>query len=469
MQPATPVFYRDMGSVPLKIVRGEGVYIFDDKGNRFLDGNSSAGVVGIGHGRTEIYKALAAAGDSVTFVYGVGCTHPWQERLAEAVLSISPKNMGAVYFVSGGSEANESALKLVRQYHVERGQPMRYKIIARRQSFHGVTIGALALGARTSWRSIYAPYLFPVTHIDPPYDYRWPGGSLNGPCGADAADELEREICMEGPETVAAFFAEPVMGTTVTGVVPGPDYYRRIREICDQYGILFVADEVLTGYGRTGFHFAIDHWGVEPDIITTGKGIGSGYAPLGAMIVARKVLEPLRSGTKRFNHGFTYSGTPVSCFVGQQVFDIMQRENLFRRSGEVGPYLRQQLDALMARHEIIGQVRGLGLLLGIEFVADRTSKEPFPTNFDLTGRIVRGMRQRNIMIGAGVFLIPTSAEMVITSRSAHLSLPNTPRSTSWSRRWTMSCVRSRRACRRPHETQVDRQARAGARDATPTS
>lgn len=402
MQPKTSVFYRDMASTPIKILRGKGVYIYDEQGTAYLDGNSSAGVVGIGHGRTEIYQALADAGDGVTFVYGVGCTHPWQENLAKSVLSISPKNMEGVYFISGGSEANESALKLVRQYHIERGQPMKQKIIARRQSFHGVTMATLALGARTSWRSIYTPYLFPVTHINPPYDYRWPGKTEEGPCGVEAANELEREICMEGPETVAAFFAEPVMGTTVTGVVPGPDYYKRIREICDRYDVLFVADEVLTGYGRTGYHFAIDHWDIQPDIITTGKGIGSGYAPLGAMIVSGKVLEPLRKGSRRFNHGFTYSGTPVSCFVGQQVFDIMQRENLFRRSGETGAYLHNKLDQLAQRHEIIGQVRGLGLLLGIEFVADRKTKEPFPISFDLTGKIVRGMRERKIMIGGGV-------------------------------------------------------------------
>lgn len=401
MDAKTSVFYRDMTAAPLKIMRGEGVNIFDEHGAAYLDGNSSAGVVGIGHGRSDIYKALAEQGDAVTYVYGVGCTHRWQEDLARSVLSISPKNMEGVYFVSGGSEANESALKLVRQYHVERGQPMKQKIIARRQSFHGVTVGTLALGARTSWRSIYAPYLFPVTHINPPYDYRWPGGA-SGPCGAEAADELERQILMEGADTVAAFFAEPIMGTTVTGVVPGQDYYARIREICDRHDVLFVADEVLTGYGRAGYHFAIDHWGVEPDIITTGKGIGSGYAPLGAMIVAGHVLEALRKGTRRFNHGFTYSGTPVSCFVGQKVFDIMTREDLFNRSRKIGAYLRQKLDALAERHEIIGQVRGLGLLQGIEFVADRDTREPFPISFDLTGKIVRGMRQRRIMIGGGV-------------------------------------------------------------------
>ena len=243
------VFYRDLSVTPPMIVRGEGVYLFDATGRRYLDGSASASVVGIGHGRTEIWDALAAAGDQVTFVYGATFTHPWQEKLARAILDMAPGNMGAVYFASGGSEANESAWKLARQYFVERGQPQKYKAIARWQGYHGVTLATLALSGRTDWRRIFSPMLLPVPHIAAPGAYRCLYCADKGACTLICADELERTIIQEGPETVAAFFAETIIGTSTPGVVPSPDYYRRIREICDRYDVLFVADEVLCGYG----------------------------------------------------------------------------------------------------------------------------------------------------------------------------------------------------------------------------
>lgn len=396
------VFYRDLTSTPTHVVGGEGVYLIDQSGNRYIDAMASAGVVSIGHGRREIAQALADAGNEVTYVYGGGFTHPWQERLANALISIAPGNMDGIYFVSGGSEANETALKLARQYFVERGMAQKYKAIARWQSYHGVTLATLSLSGRTSWRSIYAPYLFEVAHIPPPYDYRCALCAGCDGCQLACADELERAILLEGPETVAVFFAEPVVGTTVTGLTPHPEYYKRVREICDRYDVLFVADEVLCGYGRTGRPFAIDHWNVDPDIITMGKGIGSGYAPLGAVIVAEKLVSAIRSGSGRFNHGFTYSGTPTACFVGLQVFGIMQKEDLFFRAADLGTYLLDRLQALAQRHDCIGDVRGLGLLVGVEFVQDRKTKEPFPREVDFTGRVVASARRRGVLINPGV-------------------------------------------------------------------
>lgn len=384
------------------IVRGSGVYLEDDQGCRYLDGNASAGVVGVGHGRTEIARALAEAGDSVTFVYSGTFTHPWQEDLAKAILSISPDNMAAVYFVSGGSEANESAMKLARQHFVERGLPQKYKAIARWQSYHGVTMATLSLSGRTTWRSLYSPYLMPVTHIMPPYEYRCPLCAGQSGCSLACADDLERAILLEGPETVAMFFAEPVGGTTATGLVPHPDYYARVRQICDKYDVLFVADEVLCGYGRTGRPFAVQHWNVAPDIMTLGKAIGSGYAPLGAMVVSEKVMAPLRKGSGRFVHGFTYSGTPSSCFVGLKVFEIMQREGLFTRPEKAGATLFRKLETLAGRHEVIGEVRGKGLLIGIEFVADRETRQPFPKETEFAARVVAAMRRRGVIVAAGV-------------------------------------------------------------------
>lgn len=402
MRNRPPVFYRDLNKQPATIIRGEGVYLFDSTGRRYLDGSSSASVVGIGHGRTEIWNALAAAGDSVTFVYGATFTHPWQEKLAGAILDLAPANMAAVYFTSGGSEANESAWKLARQYFVERGQPQKYKAIARWQGYHGVTLAALSLSGRADWRRLFSPMLLPVPHIPPPNSYRCAACAGQSACTLACADELEAAIINEGPETVAAFFAEPIVGTSTPGIVPSPEYYRRVREICDRYDVLFVADEVLCGYGRCGSPFAIAAWNVEPDIITLGKAIASGYAPLAAMVVSERIVEAFRKGTGRFVHGLTYSGMPSSCFIGLKVHEIMQREGLFTRAVEIGAVLIADLEALAKRHAIIGEVRGRGLLIGIEFVADRKTRRAFDPSIGISRRIVERMRDRGVVIAQAV-------------------------------------------------------------------
>jgi len=404
MSEKTAVFHRDLNAERPCIVRGRGMILEDDSGRKYLDANASAGVVGIGHGRTEIAEALAEAGDAVTFVYSGAFNHPWQEQLASALLSVAPPSMGAVYFVSGGSEANETAIKLARQYHVERGKPQKHKLIARWQSYHGVTLATLSLSGRTSWREIFTPYLTPVTHITPPYAYRCPYCAERGACSLACADELERAILLEGPETVAAFFAETIGGTTATGLTPHPDYYARVAEICARHDVLFIADEVLCGYGRTGRPFAIQHWNVEPDVITMGKAIGSGYAPLGAVVIAQKIVDAFAAGSGRFVHGFTYSGMPVACFTGLKVFEIMRRENLFERPGEAGAALMQHLRGLADRHEVIGDLRGRGLLIGVEFVADRKTRAPFPKQLGFTGRVVSGLRRRGVIVSPGVAL-----------------------------------------------------------------
>lgn len=401
MRNHSAVFYRDLATAPLSIVRGEGSYLEDSAGRRFLDASASAGVVGIGHGRTEIWDALARAGDTVTFVYNATFTHPWQEELASRIIAMAPANMAGVYFTSGGSEANESAWKLARQYFVERGKPQKYKAVARWLSYHGVTLGTLSLSGRTSWREIYAPLLLPVARVAPPYEYRCKICGAGG-CTLACADDLERTILMEGPETVAAFFAEPIVGTTAAGLTPNPGYYRRIREICDRYDVLFVADEVLCGYGRTGHPFAISAWDVSPDIVTLGKAIGSGYAPLGAMVVSDNIREVFAAGTGRFVHGLTYSGAPISCFVGNRVHEIMLREGLFSRGAEIGGYLEAGLRALAMRHEAIGDIRGRGLLWGVEFVEDRKSRKPFDPALGFTGKIVDYLRRNGILVAAGI-------------------------------------------------------------------
>ncbi|TWI31232.1 adenosylmethionine-8-amino-7-oxononanoate aminotransferase [Paracoccus sulfuroxidans] len=396
------VFSRDFAARTPLVDHAEGVWIHTADGQRYLDGMGSAGVIGIGHGRTEIYEALAGQGSKVSYVYTASFTHPWQEELSKSVLSVAPEGMSAVYFVSGGSEANETALKLARQYHVERGEPTRHKMLARWQSYHGVTIATLSLSGRTSWRAPYDPYMLPVVHVSPPYSYRCAICGPDGDCTDHCIEELERTILLEGPETISCFFAETIVGTTASGVTPGPEYYRRVREICDRYGILFICDEVLMGYGRVGRPFAIEDWGVTPDMITCGKAIGSGYAPLGAVIVSEKIAGFFREGRRRFVHGFTYSGHAMSCFVGQKVFEIMQREDLFRRPAEIGAYLHERLGALQQRHEMIGDLRGRGLYAGLEFVADRHSRAPFAPDQQITSRLVAMMRERGVIVGAGV-------------------------------------------------------------------
>jgi adenosylmethionine-8-amino-7-oxononanoate aminotransferase len=395
------VLHRDLTKKYTQFVRGEGSYLIDEAGRRYLDAAGGVAVNVVGHGERRIIDALARHADEVSYVYGAAFTSAWQEELAWDLASLTSLSAPKVFFCSGGSEANETAVKLARQYHVERGEPQRWKVISRWQGYHGNTLAMLSVSGRPSWRSMYDPYLFHVPHIDPPYCYRCPYGLIYPSCGVACAEDLERTIRLEGPETIAAFIAEPIIGTSVTGVVPVPEYYARIRSICDEYGILFIADEVLCGYGRTGRACAIDHWGVVPDIITMGKAVGSGYAALAACIAADHVVEPLRSGSGRFVHGFTYGGLPLSCFIGVQVFDLVHSLDLFTRSAELGGYLLGQLATLAAAHPMVGDVRGLGLLAGVEFVADRESRRPFPQELNVTERVVVRAEERGLLLRQG--------------------------------------------------------------------
>ncbi len=397
------VFHRDLHHRPLRIASGRGVWLRGEDGTSYLDAAGGAAVVTIGHGVPEVYASLAEAAESTVYVYGGGFTSPWTERFADELIDLTPWPADAVYLVSGGSEANETAIKMARQYHLERGKPHKHKVIARWQSYHGVTLGMLSVSGRTSWRQPYDPYLFDVPRISAPYCYRCPLGRSYPSCRLACADELDRLIRMEGADTVAAFIAEPVIGTTVTAVTPPPDYHQRIREICDRHDILFIADEVLSGYGRTGSAFAISHSGVTPDIATLGKGIGSGYAALGAVIAAPHVVAAFRAGSGRFNHGFTYSGLPAGARIGLAVLDYCRRHDLFARSAELGGYLQELLRELAARQPLIGDVRGRGLYAGVEFVADRRSREPLPATAGFAATVARLVeREHQVLIRPGL-------------------------------------------------------------------
>ena len=399
---SSAVFYRDLRAAYESVVSAEGMYLQTAAGQRILDAVGGAGTVVIGHGVREITDAIARHGGEISFVYGATFTNPWQEQLAEALVAMSPETAARVYFVSGGSEGNETAIKMARQYHLQRGRPGRHKVIARWQSFHGSTLATLSLSGRPTWREPFLPQLTPVPHIVPPYCYRCPLGHTYPGCGVACADDLERMIIMEGPDSIAAFIAEPVIGSTVTGVVPVPEYYQRIREICDAYDVLFIVDEVLTGYGRTGHWLAIEHWGTRPDIVVMGKGISSGYVPLGAVLASQQVVDAFVAGSGTFSHGFTYSGNPFCTFVGLQVLRYALDHQLFQDVAAKGQHLHAALQQLADRHRIVGEIRGLGLFAGIEFVSDRASREPFPERAGITSRVVRGARERGVLILPGV-------------------------------------------------------------------
>jgi adenosylmethionine-8-amino-7-oxononanoate aminotransferase len=306
------------------------------------------------------------------------------------------RDHGRVYFTSGGSEATETALKLARQYWLERGEKQRYRVISRSQSYHGASLGALSVSGNVRRREPFAPMLQEWGHIAPCYCYRCPLGLEYPSCNVDCADELDRLLEREGSQDVAAFIFEPVVGATLGAVAPPDGYVQRITEICRRHNILLIADEVMSGMGRTGKPFAVNHWNVSPDMILVGKGIASGYAPLGAVLVAADITETLSRGSGIFLHGFTYSAHPVATAAGNAVLDYIERERLFERVEPVGSELRAALEALR-QYSVVGDVRGKGLLLAVEIVRDTKTREPFPADAHMAARIQEDALEAGVM------------------------------------------------------------------------
>jgi len=382
-----------------RAVRGEGCFIFTSEGRRYLDASGGAAVVTIGHGVEEVARAMAEQAGQLAYVHSSQFHTAVADRLAERILALSPRAMragGRVYFTSGGSEATETALKLARQYWLERGDKKRWRVISRWQSYHGTTLGALAVSGNVRRREPFGPMLPEWGHIHPCFCYRCPLGLQYPSCNVDCADELERLLEREGSENVAAFIFEPVVGATLGAVAPPEGYVQRIADICRRHGILLIADEVMSGMGRTGKAFAVEHWGVTPDLILVGKGIASGYAPLGAVIVARHVAEAFSRGTGAFLHGFTYSAHPVAAAAGNAVLDYIERENLFARVEPVGQELRAALEPLR-KYSVVGDIRGKGLLFGIELVHDARMREPFPPDAQIALRIQENALEAGVM------------------------------------------------------------------------
>lgn len=386
---ATRVIHRDLNRAYPTLVRGEGVYLFDTEGSRYIDASGgSAAVTAIGHGVPEIVSVLAEQAGRLAYAPTHAFTTEAVEDCARLIIEeFAPEGFGKVWFVSGGSEATENAVKMALQYHRERGEGSRHLIIGRRQSFHGATIAALGFGGNAGRRRPFAAILPPAEHVAPCHPYRCRANGACPPCDLSCADDLELTIRQIGAENVAAFIAEPVVGATLGAAPASEGYFQRIREICDRYGVLFIADEVMTGFGRTGKAWGLDHWGVIPDLITCAKGISGGYAPLGAVLAKPEFVGEIRSRSGSFVIGHTASGNPLSCAVGAAVLRYIRDHGLIENAEAVGSYFKARLLGLAERHAMIGDVRGMGLLLGVELVRNRESKEPFPPAWGVGKRV----------------------------------------------------------------------------------
>ncbi len=384
------------------VERAEGVCLYDAEGKRYIDCSAGAAVANIGHGVQEVVDAICEQGRKVSYVYGNMFTSAARERLCSQVIEASPTGMDRVFFCSGGSEAVESALKIARQYQIEMGRSEKYKVISRWQSYHGATIMALSLGGRPSWRSKYEPYLTRMPHIAQCNCYRCPYGAQYPGCKLACARELERVVRYEGSETVSAFIVEPITGTTSTATKPPDGYMQIIRETCDKYDMLLIVDEVITGLGRTGKNFAVDHYGVTPDVITVAKGLGGGYVPIGATIVHQKVVDAIAKGTGNMQHSFTFANMPVVCAGASAVLKYTKDHDLVNRAATMGKVFLDKLKAKLDNLPMVGEVTGTGLLIGVEIVKDKETKEPYPSSSSMGGAIADRCFDDGLILLGGV-------------------------------------------------------------------
>lgn len=369
-------------------VAGDGCYLIDQDGNRYFDGSGGAAVSCLGHSNQRVIDAIKTQAEQLAFAHtGFFTTEP-AEALADLLITNAPGDLDRVYFVSGGSEAVESAIKLARQYFVERGEPQRRHLIARRQSYHGNTLGALSAGGNALRRKPFAPILLEMSHIAPCYEYaeRADGESL-ADYGQRVANELEAEIQRLGADSVMAFIAEPVVGATLGAVPAVPGYFKRVREICDQYGILLILDEVMCGMGRTGYLFAHEAEDITADIVCVAKGLGAGYQPIGAMLCSKHIYDTISAGSGFFQHGHTYIGHPMATAAGLAVLREILDNHLVDQVKTRGEFLQNALKQRFADHPHIGDIRGRGFFRGLELVAERDGKVPFDPQLGLAGKL----------------------------------------------------------------------------------
>jgi adenosylmethionine-8-amino-7-oxononanoate aminotransferase len=392
------VLYRKFDHDYPVAVRGAGIEIIDRDGKRYIDASGGAAVSCLGHSHPRVIEAVRRQVQDLAFAHSSFFTNEPAEALADHLIASAPAGLDKVFFVSGGSEAVEAALKMARQYFVEIGQPERRRFIARRQSYHGNTLGALSVGGNPWRRRPYEPLLLEVEHVSPCYAYR---GREPGESDRAYVQRLLREfedtIVRVGPETVIAFVAEPVVGATMGAVPALPGYFPGIRALCDRYGILLILDEVMCGMGRTGSLFASEQEGVDPDIVTIAKGLGAGYQPIGATLASATICEAIRKGTGFFQHGHTYMAHPVACAAGLAVQEALASEQLLGRVRSQGARLNDLLRARLDDHPHVGDVRGRGLFMGVELVADRATKRPFDPKLKLNAVVKAAAMERGLL------------------------------------------------------------------------
>jgi adenosylmethionine-8-amino-7-oxononanoate aminotransferase len=395
----TRILHRQIrGALPVA-VSGRGVEIFDADGRSYIDASGGAAVSCLGHGHPDVTAAMKAQADRLAYAHTSFFTSEPAEALADRLIAGAPPGLSHVYFVSGGSEAIEASLKMARQYFVETGRPERQAIIARRQSYHGNTLGALATGGNEWRRSQYRPLLVETHHIDPCFAYRWQeAGESDEAYAARAAQALEDKILELGPDTVMAFVAETVVGATAGAVPPVADYFKRIRAICDRHGVLLILDEVMCGMGRTGTLHACGQEGISPDIMTIAKGLGGGYQPIGAVLLGQHVFDAFANGSGSFQHGHTYIGHPMACAAALAVQQVIARDGLLDNVKVTGARLKQRLRDRFGNHPHVGDIRGRGLFMAIELVEDRSTKVPFEPGLKLHARVKREAMQRGLMV-----------------------------------------------------------------------
>ncbi|MFK7945749.1 MAG: aspartate aminotransferase family protein [Paracoccaceae bacterium] len=392
------VFPRHSKALPPVAVSGQGCFLTDASGKRYLDASGGAAVSCLGHGDRSVIEAVKAQLDQLAYAHTGFFTSEPAEKLAEMLITRAPKGLDRVYFVSGGSEATEAAIKLARQYFVERNMPERTQLIARKQSYHGNTLGALAAGGNEWRRAPFAPLLPKMNHIEACYEYvNRRDDESPEQYGLRAAQALEDEILRLGPETVMAFMAEPVVGATLGAVPPAPGYFRRIREICDRYGVLLILDEVMCGMGRTGHLFACEADGISPDMVCIAKGLGAGYQPIGAMLCTAELYDTIAAGSGFFQHGHTYLGHPAACAAGIAVLDVIEGQGLLPRVNETGARLAEALESRFGQHQNVGDIRGRGLFRGIEIVEDRDDKRPFDPKLKIAPRLKAAAFEAGLM------------------------------------------------------------------------
>jgi adenosylmethionine-8-amino-7-oxononanoate aminotransferase len=394
----TRVLHRNPRQDYLFAVRGEGAYLMDRDGKRYLDASGGAAVSCLGHSDRKVIEAIQRQLERLPFAHTSFFTNEPMEALAEALIARAPPSFDKVYFVSGGSEAMEAALKLARQYFVERGEPQRAHVIARRQSYHGNTLGALAVGGNQWRRQQFEPLLIETTHVSPCYAYRGKqAGETDGAYADRLAAELHEVIERLGGENVIAFVAETVVGATLGAVPPVPGYFQRVREICDRHGILLILDEVMCGMGRCGTLWAFEKEGVVPDLVAVAKGLGAGYQPIGALLVSETISKTILAGSGFFQHGHTYLGHAAACAGALAVQQRLHEDRLLERVAPLGRALETKLRKAFADHPNVGDIRGRGLFWGLELVADRATRQPFDPKLQVHARVKRAAMQAGLL------------------------------------------------------------------------